>query len=208
MDSLVGFVGKNYVLMAADTNAGRSIMRLKDDFDKLVPIDSHKILAKSGEIGDGNQFCNLIIRNVSLYRIRNETELTTKSVAHYTRRQLATAIRKNPYSVNLLLGGYDQKDQKGSLYYLDYLGSSKKINYGAQGYAALFVGSILDRFWKEDLDFEDGLELMKKCLREVEKRLIIGTRCFLIKMINSDGISVVEKVMINSEKKNEIEEEN
>ncbi|KAJ6249446.1 transcription repressor myb5 [Anaeramoeba flamelloides] len=193
MDSLVGFVGKNYVLMAGDTNAGRSIMRLKDDFDKLVPIDSHKILAKSGEIGDGNQFCNLIIRNVSLYRIRNETELTTKSVAHYTRRQLATAIRKNPYSVNLLLGGYDKKDQKGSLYYLDYLGSSKKINYGAQGYAALFVGSILDRFWKEDLDFEDGLELMKKCLREVEKRLIIGTRCFLIKMINSDGISVVEK---------------
>ncbi|KAJ6227810.1 proteasome subunit beta type-2 [Anaeramoeba flamelloides] len=208
MDSLVGFVGKNYVLMAGDTNAGRSIMRLKDDFDKLVQVDSHKILAKSGEIGDGNQFCNLIIRNVSLYRINNETELTTKSVAHYTRRQLATAIRKNPYSVNLLLGGYDKKDQMGSLYYLDYLGSSKKINYGAHGYAALFVGSILDRFWKEDLDFEEGLELMKKCLREVEKRLIIGTRCFVIKMINSDGISVVEKVMINSEKKNEIEEEN
>jgi 20S proteasome subunit beta 4 len=35
---------------------------------------------------------------------------------------LAEALRKNPYQVNLLLGGYDEK--KGpSLYYMDYMGA-------------------------------------------------------------------------------------
>ena len=40
------------------------------------------------------QFSEYIIANIKLYALRNATALSTKSVAHYTRGELATALRK------------------------------------------------------------------------------------------------------------------
>ncbi len=61
--------------------------------------------------------------------------------------QLATYLRKRPYQVNLLLGGYDA-DEGSSLYFIDYMGTKQKTNYAAHGYCANFVLSVMDRHWK------------------------------------------------------------
>ena len=41
--------GKDYVLMACDTSAAFSIIRLKDDEDKLLTIDNDKLMGAAGE---------------------------------------------------------------------------------------------------------------------------------------------------------------
>ena len=64
--------------------------------------------------------------------------------AEYTRTELATALRKNPYQVNLLLAGYDEKDKSAKLYWMDYLGTLQQVAKGAHGYGAYFVNSVLD----------------------------------------------------------------
>lgn len=52
--------------------------------------------------------------------------MTTNALANYTRDELAKALRRGPYEVNLLLGGYDEG--KGpSLYYIDYMGAMQKV---------------------------------------------------------------------------------
>jgi 20S proteasome subunit beta 4 len=94
MDFFVGIKGKDFAMVCADTSAVHSIISIKQDEDKIVPIDDHKVFCISGEAGDRVNFTEYIIGNVKLYALRNSTELSTKSVAHYTRGELATALRK------------------------------------------------------------------------------------------------------------------
>lgn len=94
MDFYVGIKGKDFVMLCCDTSAVHSIIRIKQDEDKIIPVDDHKVFCISGEAGDRANFTEYVIANVKLYALRNGTELTTKAVANYTRGELATALRK------------------------------------------------------------------------------------------------------------------
>ena len=48
MEYLMGIKGKDFVLVAGDTSATQQIITIKHDEDKLVPIDSHKLMCLSG----------------------------------------------------------------------------------------------------------------------------------------------------------------
>jgi 20S proteasome subunit beta 4 len=144
-DSIFGFVGKDYVLLVADAVQARSIVVLTEFEDKILPLDSHKLFAMSGEHGDRIQFSQYIQKNLSLYYYRNNLELTTHAAANYTRRQLADALRQNPYQVNILLGGFDKEGP--SLYFLDYLASMHKVNNSMNYYIFYaIIGVILIKF--------------------------------------------------------------
>jgi hypothetical protein len=78
-----------------------SIITIKQDEDKIIPVDSHKVFCIAGEAGDRVQFSDYIIANVKLYSLRNSTSLSTRSVANYARGELATALRKVCVSVCL-----------------------------------------------------------------------------------------------------------
>ena len=70
MDTVIGLKGRDFVLLAADKYANSSIVRMKNDEDKLLQIDNNKILAIAGEAGDRTQFGEYIRKNVHLYRLR------------------------------------------------------------------------------------------------------------------------------------------
>eukprot|EP01025_Chloroclados_australasicus_P034927 TRINITY_DN3566_c0_g2_i3.p3 TRINITY_DN3566_c0_g2~~TRINITY_DN3566_c0_g2_i3.p3 ORF type:complete len:193 (+),score=26.19 TRINITY_DN3566_c0_g2_i3:104-682(+) len=191
MDFLMGIRGKDFVLVCSDTAAVMQIINLKDDEDKLVPIDQRKIMALSGEPGDRVNFSEFIIANAKLYSLRNGIDLSTKAVANFTRNELATALRKNPYFVNMLIAGYD--DSEGpSLYWMDYLATMHKMNIGGTGYGSYFVLSLLDKLWHPNLTEEEAIELMKKGIEEVKKRLVVAHPGYIMKIVNKDGIKVVQ----------------
>eukprot|EP01116_Phalansterium_solitarium_P024998 TRINITY_DN935_c0_g1_i1.p1 TRINITY_DN935_c0_g1~~TRINITY_DN935_c0_g1_i1.p1 ORF type:complete len:196 (+),score=23.07 TRINITY_DN935_c0_g1_i1:59-589(+) len=136
-DLLIAIVGENFVLMGADSSQTRSVLMLKDDEDKIMTLDSHKLLGGSGEQGDRVQFTEYIQKNVALYQLRTGIALSTHAAANFTRRELATALRSNPYSVNLLLAGFDASatdagNGTASLYFIDYLSSLHKVNFACQ----------------------------------------------------------------------------
>ena len=84
-DTLIGLTGKDFVLVAADTAAARSIVVFKNDEDKILELDSHKLLASSGPPGDRVAFTEYIDRNVELYALQNDIQLSTKAAANFTR---------------------------------------------------------------------------------------------------------------------------
>lgn len=68
--------------------------------------------------------------------MRNDTELSPAAVGNFVRGELARALRsRNPYTVNLLLGGVDAITNTPSLYWVDYLASLAQVPYAAHGYA-------------------------------------------------------------------------
>ena len=122
-DSCFGIAGKDWVIIATDTAVNSSIFTLKHDEDKIMDLNNFKVVGCSGAQTDRYQYCNLIQRNLQLMEYRTGFELGVDATAQFMRSELATALRKGPYQVNLLMGGYDLQEQRAKLYWMDYLGT-------------------------------------------------------------------------------------
>lgn len=59
MECIFGLVGADYAIVVADTSAVHSILVHKSDEDKIMVLDSHKLIAASGEAGDRFPFLPL-----------------------------------------------------------------------------------------------------------------------------------------------------
>lgn len=193
MDFFVGIKGKDFVMVCSDTSAVHSIITIKQDEDKIVPIDEHKVFCLSGEAGDRVNFSEYIIANIKLYELRNSMRLSTKAVANYTRGELATALRSSPYQCNLLVAGWD-KGTGPSLYWLDYLATLAKVNTGGTGYGSMFTMSIFDKMWHPDLTEPEALDMIHAGLEEVRRRLVVAPAHYIVKVIDANGIRTVEVI--------------
>ena len=216
MDFLCGIKGDGFVLLCSDTAATQQIITIKHDEDKLVEIDERILMGVSGEPGDRVQFSEYVGANVRLSALRNETRLSTSAVAHYARGELAAALRKRPYSTNLLIAGFDEhldgsggnsggkgkekegeekeKEGEASLFWMDYLATMHKMNIAGTGYGSYFVLSMLDRLWRPKLKVEEALEMMEKGVAEVLKRLVVAPPAYVIKIVDKDGIRVLKTI--------------
>ena len=130
--------------------------------------------------------------------MRNDTDLGPSAVASFVRGELARSLRsRKPYTVNLLLGGMDPITKTPHLYWLDYLASLAPLPYAAHGYAQYvnipvlkhtddgrgirlanwksryYCLSILDKHHHPDIDFEQGLKILRMCTDELKRRLPI-----------------------------------
>lgn len=93
---------------------------------------------------------------------------------------------QNPYSVNLLLAGYDE-GVGPSIYYIDYIATLHKIEKGAFGYASYFCLSMMDRYYHPDMSIEEAIDLLDKIIIEVRTRLVVAPPNFVIKIVDQDG---------------------
>ena len=168
MDSQFAFVGSNFVVVCADTTSVQQIIVQKSDEDKILQLDKTKLFALSGPKGDVSNFGEFVKCNLNLYRLKNGRSLSTSAAAHWTRNELAKALRSGPYQVNGLFAGYD--DQSGpELYFLDYLATMHKVNSSGHGYGGMFSLSLFDKHWVPNMSRAQSLELVKKCVAEIQE---------------------------------------
>lgn len=188
MDSSFGICGKDFVILVSDTSVNRSIFTLKHDDDKIMQLNKYKIMACTGEQTDRYQFSNFMMRNLQLLEFRTGHEPDVESTAHFIRDEMAKALRKGPYQVNVLIGGYDQIEGCAKLYWMDYLGTLQQVQKGAHGYAGYFVSSVLDNDFRADMNMQQGLDTMRKCITELRTRFIINQPNFVAKIVTKDGV--------------------
>lgn len=62
METSFAITGKGYVIVAADTTAARSIVKMKVDEDKIKTLSPHLLMAYSGE--PGTRSCLLPVFNL------------------------------------------------------------------------------------------------------------------------------------------------
>lgn len=188
MECLIGIQGKDFVIVAADTVSMRSIVSMKQDYDKMHKLNDNLLMLVTGEPGDTVQFAEYIGKNIQLYKMRNGYELSPCAAANFTRKNLADYLRsQTPYMVNLLLAGYD-KDEGPSLFFMDYLASLNKLPFAAHGYGSFFTMSIMDRHYHADITLDQAKELLSKCVNEIRQRFIVNMPTFKVRCITKDGI--------------------
>ncbi|GKZ31713.1 proteasome subunit beta type-4 [Aspergillus brasiliensis] len=192
LEVLLGITGKDFVILAASKAAMRGPTILKAEDDKTKQLNAHNLMAFSGEAGDTVQFAEYIQANIQLYTMRNDTELGPNAVASFVRGELARSLRsRNPYTVNLLLGGVDPITQKPHLYWIDYLASLAPVPYAAHGYAQYYCLSTLDKHHHPDISLEEGMKLLQMCTDELKRRLPIDYKGVLVKVVTKDGVEEV-----------------
>lgn len=193
MDSVFGIEFEGGVILAADQTNARSILLYQTNLDKIAELSSHSAMGISGPNADLVNFSEYVSKNLALYELSNDgLKLSPHGQANFCRGELATALRKGPYQVNVMLGGYDTKTGKAALYWMDYLAALAKVNYGAQGYASSFCLSIMDREWKEGLTQDGAVEIVEKCIEELKVRFLLAQPNFIIKVIDKDGVRTLK----------------
>lgn len=194
MDIILGIRVQGATLIATSKAATRGISILKDTDDKTRNLNSHNVVAYTGESGDTVQFAEYVQANIQLYTMReNGVELSPKATASFVRNQLATSLRsRKPYQVSVLLGGYDTKTGEALLNWIDYLGTQVELPYAAHGYAAFYCTSLFDRHYRADMSMDEGLELMRLALAELERRMPVDFKGVYVKVVDQDGIRGVD----------------
>merc|ERR1719399_673611 len=123
------------------------------------------------------------------------TPHTVGAAANFTRSELATALRRGPYQVNVMLGGFD-KDAGPSLYYIDYLANMQEVPFAGHGYGNMFCMSTMDRYHSWDMSEQSAKDCISKCIEQVRNRLILQTTEYVVKIVDKDGVrDVTEEVM-------------
>jgi 20S proteasome subunit beta 4 len=199
MECLIGIQFDDFVLLSSDKTNAFSIIVVKTDENKTYELSDHLLMGVCGESGDTVQFAEFISKNIQLYKMRNGFELSPTSASTFIQRNLADYLRsRTPYMVNLLLAGVDNISQKPELYFMDYLATSCRVPYGMHGYGAYFVMSILDRHYKSNSTVEEGVELLRKCVHEIQKRLIINLPAFKVRIVDKDGIRDLKDIVVDA----------
>lgn len=62
------------------------------------------------------------------------------------------------------------------------------LEYAAHGYGGFFSLSIMDRYHAKSATVEEAYELLKKCIREIQKRLIVNLPNFKVQVVGQNGI--------------------
>jgi 20S proteasome alpha/beta subunit len=70
MESVFGFVGKDYVLIAGAASVVSQILIIKNDEDRIFVADDRFAFACVGEPGDDTDFAEYITRNIQLNKFR------------------------------------------------------------------------------------------------------------------------------------------
>jgi len=204
MDILFGLVGKGFVILAGDTTAARSIVKMKSDEDKVKTLGPHLAMAYSGEPGDTTHFAEYIERNLRLDQIRNVHERRPEASAAWIRSALANSIRsRSPYAVNILVGGFDissaaiiegQEELGGTpkLYWLDLYGTKVEVPFAAHGIGNYFALSLLDRYHDPNASVEEAMGTLKRCINEISKRTVMAPSKYKAKIIDKDGVRDIE----------------
>ena len=114
--------------------------------------------------------------------------------------QLAYFLRRQPYQVNLILGGVD--GEVPSIYFIDYLGTMKKMDYCAHGYPSYILLSLFDRLWKvwaaenpnvqKDMTREEAVDLANRCMDEMKNRFPMNEHHYITKIVSKEGIEVTK----------------
>ena len=190
MDCLFGVKGKDFVVLAADGTVEFSIVKFKDNEDKISVIEN-KLVAAAGSQGERTNLMEYLERNFQLYSIRNSLPLTTTAAANFARTEMARFLRSSPYQCNLLIAGWDQA-VGGKLFYLDHLAALQEVNKGAHGYGAYFALGLLDRYWHPEISETEAIELIHKCINEIRVRFLMDRNHFVIKLVNKDGVKVIQ----------------
>lgn len=165
----VGLVIGDRVILAADKRATAGQMIYHKQVKKIAPITNYAAMTISGLVADA-QFLIENARYIAReYELSTGRSISIRGLASSISTILSLYLRRSPFIVQLLLGGYDQYEG-ASLYYLDLYGTMTKENYMATGSGSPVAFGFLEANYRPDLDLDTAIDIAVKAVLVAQSR--------------------------------------
>ena len=186
----VGIICKDGLVLATDSRATMGHFIASSAAKKVYRIGERLAMTIAGGVGDAQQLVKMMSIETKMYKVSREHSMSVKAATN----MLAGVLRQNrmyPFSVQILLGGYDASG--ANLYSLDAAGGLiKEENFISTGSGSPIALGVLESQYKVDIDMEEGTLLAVKALKTAMKR-------------DSASGSTLQVVRINKERFDEVD---
>jgi len=159
----VGLTLRDYVVLAADKRATAGPAVYHKAVKKIAKITDRAAMTISGLVADAQILVDNMRYIVREYELSTGRPMSIRAMASNLSLILSTYLRIYPFIVQLLLGGYDEKEGP-SLYYLDLYGTVTREKYMATGSGSPVAFGVLESGYREDLTLEAAVDLAVKAV--------------------------------------------
>ena len=185
----VALVGKDGVVLASDMRASLGNAIAHKNARKIFQISDSVGATGAGSVGDIQNFVNLLKVEANLYRIKNNQDLSVKSLATLASRILF-GYRVYPYLALFIIGGYDENPVAFSL---DPFGGMTEDTYIATGSGMQVAHGILEDQYKEGMSIKEMKKLAVRCIKAATQRDLATGDGISMAVITKDGYKELTK---------------
>lgn len=172
--TIIGMVCKDGVIMGADrqTTAGNLVM--SKNTQKAVQINDYLVVSGTGNASDIEMQKKLISAELKLKELKSKRRPTVKEAANLIGMMTYRNIRQPtmiPSIVGTLVAGFDENGS-AEVYTVEPAGTAMKVedfdaNFGS---GMPFVLGLLEREYNENMDCDEGVQLVIEALKSSTQR--------------------------------------
>ena len=157
---------------------------------KIFPLTDDKRIAMScsGLVGDFQSLARVIRAQANIYELREGYKISAKAMAKMVANYLYNR-KLMPLFTNVEIAGIDDSGPK--VYTMDAIGSLMEDNYGVSGSSTTFALGILEAEYTPEITVKEGIELVKKAIRNAIKRDIMAGNGIDILAITKDKVDEI-----------------
>ncbi|KYK33621.1 MAG: archaeal proteasome endopeptidase complex subunit beta [Theionarchaea archaeon] len=185
----VVLVGKDGVVLAADTRASMGSAVAHKNAQKIFQVSPSAGATGAGSVGDIQNFVDLLRVESNLYRMKTNQELSVKSLATLASRILFST-RVFPYYAMFIIGGYDSGP---TAFALDPFGGMNEDKWIASGSGMQIAHGLLEDQYKEDMSLDEMKQLAMRCINAATHRDLGTGDSISIAVITKDGYKELTK---------------
>jgi len=186
----VGMVCSDGVILATDTRvtAGGFIAHKRGK--KLLQVDDRIAVTISGGVADAQNVVDSLRYYARLYKVEKGIPMPIKSAARIVSNILYSS-RYYPYIAIVLVGGMD--DTGGSVYNVDFFGSTLKENVTSTGSGSPVALGVLEDGYQKGMSVAKALPLAANAIIAATHRNVATGDHFDIAIIDKAGFREVSE---------------
>ncbi|MDI6856279.1 MAG: archaeal proteasome endopeptidase complex subunit beta [Candidatus Thermoplasmatota archaeon] len=163
----LALVCKDGVVIGAEKRATMGTHIAHKVTKKIFKIDDALSITTAGLVGDAQLLARWLSAEVALYKMRRGVAITVKGASTLMANILSSS-RYFPFWVQLLVCGID--NEGNHIYSLDPAGGNIEDKYVATGSGLPYVYGVLEDYYKEDINTNEGVDLALRALTAAMKR--------------------------------------
>ncbi len=168
------------VVLAADTRASAGLFIADRHVMKIQKVDNHLGMTIAGGVADAQNLVDTMRYNSNIYRLNRKEPIPVGSAARLCSNILFNQ-RYFPYYVQIIMAGFDYREQKGMIYNTDLFGSITTEKFISTGSGSPVAYGYLEAGFKENMSVDEAYKVALQAIAAAIRRNA-GT---------GDGINVV-----------------
>ncbi|MBA3749498.1 MAG: proteasome subunit beta [Nitrosopumilus sp.] len=146
------------VVLAADTRASAGLFIADRHVMKIQNVDDHLGMTIAGGVADAQNLVDTMRYNANIYRLSKKELIPVSSAARLCSNILFNQ-RYFPYYVQIIMAGYDHREEEGKIYNIDLFGSMTTEKFISTGSGSPVAYGYLESENKDGISVNEAYKI-------------------------------------------------